>query len=198
MVFMLKTLVLFVLMVLWVSFSPANVLAENRSISPEEMHFAQTYFKLLYDYETQAIHCALVSQNINKKDELIQSFAHQKDIVDATKTDLASLAVPLDYQDTQRTLLEALNQQGCYLDSVITAVQAGESVENAVVKYHNDFVLAKTTLQKGVESFKGIVESYSLVSQLKIVSVVNISGRELEQQVQNYKLVNDSQSLQMH
>ena len=162
-----------------------NTMANTITPDEKELSFAKKYFSLLYEYDVKAASFAEDSQSINTLDKLVGLFKLEKEHVGLVLSELSYLTPSTNYLNSYNNVVKGLHEQETYLINMLQDMKTGISFDEAFAMNNWKFLQAQKFIQNGVADLKAVIETYSNVYQLKIISATGITEKQLMQNASN-------------
>lgn len=162
-----------------------NTMANTITPDEKELSFAKKYFSLLYEYDVKAASFAEDSQSINTLDKLVGLFKLEKEHVGLVLNELSYLTPSTNYLNSYNNVVKGLHEQETYLTNMLQDMETGISFDEAFAMNSWKFIQAQKYIQNGVADLKSVIETYSNVYQLKIISATGITEKQLMQNASN-------------
>lgn len=175
----MKKILTLILSIFVCFFVSQKIFANESAIPPEEISFAMHYFTILYDYDVTAASYAQKAHNIGTKEGLTDFFNEQETFVNSVIEALNKIQPTTNYTNSYNSVIEGLNLQKEYLKNLSIDLKSGLGFDEAFTINNWGFIIAQKNIQKGIDDFKIILESYSEANQLKILSSTGITEEQL-------------------
>lgn len=185
----MKILCSLILIVLFCLTSITSINAATKIPPTEELNFAMNYFKILYEYDIQAATFAKQAQIINSPEELPNFFKVQANFVNDISNKLSAIKPTEIYTGSYYRIINGLKEQAQYLINISEEVSSGYTFDKAFAIHNWEFFNAQKQIQSGIEEFKNILNMYSSVNQIKILSATGVTEEQLRSDAEDCEYI---------